>query len=306
MDTPILFLIFNRPDLTKVVFDRIKQIKPRQLFVAADGARHIVNGEKDKCAAAREVVMQHIDWPCEVRTLFRTENLGCKNAVSSAINWFFEHVEDGIILEDDCLPDLTFFNFCSILLAHYRDDPRVMHIGGNNFVSDIYEVSDSYYFSKLNHIWGWATWRSAWQQYDVELQAYSDIVVRRTFPGLRTVQDYWIDKFKKVKNREIDTWDYQWTYTLWKNNALAIVPKSNLVINLGFRKDATHTTEVSTFIKNMGTTPIVEVKHPKKIKLLKKADSLVSEKLFRIKPNVGFKNKTVSWLMYRLSKLKLK
>ena len=171
MNTPILFLLFNRPDETSVVFDVLKIIKPKFLYVACDGPRKNIEGDAENVDKTRKIIDQ-ITWDCELKTLFRDSNLGCKIAVSEAINWFFENVEEGIILEDDCVPDITFFDYCSELLQFYRDDKRVMHISGLNFLSgplDLQPSAESYHLSKYPAVWGWATWRRAWDLYDVDI-----------------------------------------------------------------------------------------------------------------------------------------
>jgi len=172
-NTPILFLVFNRPNTTQRVFNVIRQVKPKQLFVAADGPRRDKGADEEKCEATREIVKQ-IDWDCEVKTLFREENLGCGKAVSSAITWFFENVEEGIILEDDCLPNLDFFGYCEELLDRYRDNREVMFIGGDNFQKGKKWGDASYYFSAYNHVWGWATWKRTWDIYDFKLDSINE------------------------------------------------------------------------------------------------------------------------------------
>jgi hypothetical protein len=174
-NTPVLFLIFNRPNTTEQVFEAIAKAKPRCLFVAADGPRTDKEGEAEKCQAVRDII-KRVDWDCEVKTLFREQNLGCKEAVSSAITWFFEQVEEGIILEDDCLPSDSFFSFCAELLEKYRDDKRIMMISGDNFQDGIQRGDASYYFSSVPWIWGWATWRRAWRLYDREMQTFPSFV----------------------------------------------------------------------------------------------------------------------------------
>ena len=185
--TPILFMIFNRPDTTARVFERIRGIKPSRLFVSADGPRLQKPDEAEQCIQARAVI-QKIDWECEVKTKFSDKNQGCKMGVNSAINWFFEHVDEGIILEDDCLPDISFFPFCQTLLELYRNDERIMHIGGSNFQDGKLRDDGSYFFSGINHIWGWATWKRAWKQYDVQIRSLPSLrnneIFRTVFPSV--------------------------------------------------------------------------------------------------------------------------
>src|SRR4051812_29566436 len=175
LHTPVLFVIFNRPETTRQVFEAIRTAKPSRLYIAADGPRKNKPGEDQKCQEAREIV-KAVDWDCEVKTLFSKENLNCGRGPATAFTWFFEHEEEGIILEDDCLPTQSFFRFCQELLERYRYDYRVMHIGGNNFLNGWQRDQDySYYFSLSGHIWGWATWRRAWQMFDYKLSLYEKI-----------------------------------------------------------------------------------------------------------------------------------
>jgi len=243
LKTPILFLIFNRPEETKSVFEKIKKQKPRYLYVAADGPRN--EKEKAICEQTRSVI-NNIDWDCEVKTLFREENLGCKRAVSEGITWFFDNIEEGIILEDDCLPSDSFFRFCEVNLEKYRHATRIMHISGENPLDKEFGQV-SYYFSKIPHIWGWASWRRAWKLYDVEFQNFGYFIQNNIIQNIfeqKEAQKYWNKVFTRVKNGEINTWDYQWTYALFINNGLSIIPNKNMVSNIGFGGiDATHTNE---------------------------------------------------------------
>ena len=247
-EIPVLFMIFNRPETTKRVFETIRNERPYRLFVAADGPRPNKPDEAEKCAEARKIATA-VDWECEIKTLFREENLGCGSAPARAITWFFENVEEGIILEDDCLPSHDFYLFCAMLLERYRYDHRIMEIGGNNFLSDsISNEESSYYFSNHNMIWGWATWRRAWQHYDFEMKLYKKV---RDTPHMDSCfhSFYELNYFKWVFDKTVDTidkvtwWDYQWEFMRRINSGLVIVPKKNLVINLGLGTNATHTTD---------------------------------------------------------------
>ena len=240
-DTPILFLIFNRPEITKEVFNQIRLIKPKKLFIAADGPRKNNPYDADKCKETREIIQQ-VNWDCEIKTLFRDENLGCGVAVSSGITWFFEHVENGIILEDDCFPSLSFFKFCEELLLKFKDSNEIMLIGGNNFQNGIKRGPGSYYFSRLPHIWGWATWRRAWQynRFNInDLGDSSQALLEGIFSEKRVINNY-NRVFQRIKANKIDTWDYQWVFSIWIRNGIAITPNLNLVSNLGFRNSSTH------------------------------------------------------------------
>ncbi|NTW58827.1 MAG: glycosyltransferase family 2 protein [Nitrospirae bacterium] len=229
-------MIFNRPDTTKQVFEAIRKAKPGRLFIAADGPRPDKPGEADACEQTRAIVKQ-IDWECDVHTLFREKNLGCRVAVSSALSWFFEHVEEGIILEDDCLPDESFFPYCRHLLEKYRHDGRVMHISGDNFQFGRQIGQASYYASQFCHIWGWAGWRRVWQLYHPDMPDYPAFVrdggLERMFryPDMRR---YYSVIFDRVFRGKLNTWDHQLSYAILKNNGVCIIPNVNLVENIGF------------------------------------------------------------------------
>jgi hypothetical protein len=241
-NTPILFLVFNRLDTTKQVFAKIREIQPKQLFIGADGARPDKEGEKEKVEAVRNYILENIDWECEVKTLFREKNLGCGKAVSEAITWFFDNVEQGIILEDDTLPDLSFFTFCEQLLNYYKDEERVMHIGGSNFLMNKLKINENYYFSKYPQIWGWATWKNRWYKYNFKIHEEKIEDFNLCLGNYNFAKDeilYWNNVFFNLKN--IDTWDYQWIFSNWLYSGISIAPSINLIQNLGFGQDATHT-----------------------------------------------------------------
>lgn len=240
---PVALFIFNRPETTARVFERIAQAKPSQLLVVADGARADRPGEAERCAAARALV-SHVTWDCEVRTNFSDENLGCRQRVSTGLDWVFDVVESAIVLEDDCLPDPTFFPFCAEMLDRHRDDTRIGVISGNNFQRDTNRSPYSYYFSRYVHIWGWASWRRTWRQYDVAMKLWPE--VRDTdllldVAGSRRSAEGWRARFDAVHNGSLDTWDYQLTFTCWMQHMLCIIPNVNLVSNVGFGPTATHT-----------------------------------------------------------------
>lgn len=264
-ETPILFLIFNRPDTTQQVFNQIKQIKPKYLFVAADGPRLEKVSDFEKCNETRNIIKQ-IDWDCDLKTLFRENNLGCGMALSTAITWFFSNVDEGIILEDDCLPDLSFFTYCEELLSKYSDAENIMHINGSNFQNGIVRGTGSYYFSNYHHIWGWATWKRAWSKYDYEMK---DFYLTFNFGRLDHVfqnkneKKYWNNIFIKTCAMQTNTWDYQWTYAIWKNKGSAITPNFNLVVNLGLNDNSSHIF-LNDSLKNNRSLDIMPfpLKHP--------------------------------------------
>ena len=259
MSTPAtLFLVFNRPETTARVFEAIRQARPARLYVAADGPRADRLAEAERCAEVRHIATQ-VDWPCELHTLFRDSNLGCREAVSSAITWFFEHEPEGIILEDDCLPHPSFFPFCQDLLARYRDDPRIMCITGNNFQDDMNGWPHSYYYSIYNHCWGWASWRRAWAEYDAELARFEPAGARRILRGLSRVPGFvqaWMNNFESVHRGAVDSWAYVWTWSCWTQGGLTCTPRVNLVSNIGFGADATHTTGEGAGMANLPVAPL--------------------------------------------------
>ena len=244
LTTPVAFITFNRPDTTERVFAEIAKARPPKLLVIGDGARANRHGEAEKVAAARAII-QRVDWECEVLTNFSEVNLGCKRRVSSGIDWVFEQVDEAIILEDDCLPNATFFRFCQILLQRYRYEQRIGMISGRNFQAGHCRSSDSYYFTKYVHVWGWASWRDRWvNSYDVTMAKWP----RRRSEGWLTdivgnarEASYWNKVFESVYCGEINTWDYQWLLANWLEGRMNIVPSVNLIANIGFGEDATHT-----------------------------------------------------------------
>ncbi|WP_373032453.1 glycosyltransferase family 2 protein [Sulfurovum sp.] len=274
--------MFNRLDTTKQVFEAIRKAKPPRLYIAADGARESKVDEDEKVKAVRDYIMSNIDWDCEVQTLFREKNLGCKIAVSSAIDWFFENEEMGIILEDDCLPSQSFFWFCEELLEKYKNDMRVGQISGDNFQNGIKRGDADYYFSIYNHIWGWASWANRWEKYDVELNNIKDTVFIDDLILEKTTKLHWIKVLRKMKQKKIDTWDYQWTFTLWNNKQLTVLPNVNLVENIGFGIDATHTQGESEFA-NLKSYGLVLKNHPIKVLRNYEADEFTSRLIFNQK-----------------------
>jgi hypothetical protein len=266
LSTPVAFIIFNRPDTTARVFQAIRQARPQKLLVIADGPRIDRSDEAEKCAATRAIIDQ-VDWECKVLTNYSDINLGCKHRVSSGIDWVFSEVEEAIILEDDCLPTPSFFQFCQTILERYRHDDRISMIGGTNYQQEHSRTSSSYYFSKYAHIWGWATWKRAWKNYDVDMKTWTECkrnnLVQSAFHDAYE-QKYWSDEFDKVYAGEINTWDYQWLYTCFAQSRLSIVPNRNLISNLGFGPDATHTLGESPWA-NMPTYDTWEINHPRLI-----------------------------------------
>ncbi len=280
--TPVAFFIYQRPDTTARVFAEIARARPPRLLVVADGPRLDRPGEEERCAAARTVV-DRVDWDCEVLTHFADENLGCRRRISSGLDWVFATVEEAIILEDDCLPHPSFFRFCEQLLKRYRNDTRIAMIGGSNFQPRATRCRYSYYFSRYSHIWGWASWRRAWQEYDGEMRlwprAREERVLETVLSSPGSVR-HWTKVFEAVHGGEIDTWDYQWLFSCWMQNRLSIIPSVNLVSNIGFAEDATHTKSGSPY-GNMLTEAIpFPLVHPPYVAQNKQADEFTQRHVF--------------------------
>jgi len=265
LKTPVAFIIFNRPDTTERVFAEIARARPPKLLVVGDGPRANREGEADKVAAARAIV-ERVDWPCEVLTNYSEVNLGCKVRVSSGLDWVFDQVPEAIILEDDCLPHPTFFQFCEELLARYREDTRIALICGTNIGAGDNSTA-SYYFSRYPHIWGWASWRRVWRKYDVEMKDLNFLRKNENFRKSFSNESewkHWINIFNSIALGEVNTWDAQVVYLTFTQGMLSIYPCGNLISNIGFRADATHTTELGGRLENLKmvdvTLPMV---HPK-------------------------------------------
>lgn len=264
LKTPVAFFVFNRPDTTARVFEAIRRAAPSTLLVVADGPRPERPDEADRCGAVREIVSR-VDWPCRVLCNYSEENLGCRRRMSSGLDWVFDQVEEAIILEDDCLPDQSFFLFCQELLERYRDDGRVMMISGDNFHARTRTDADSYYFSRYPHIWGWASWRKAWLRYDVDMKLWPRVREQRCldalFPNPRQSR-FWQEAFDGVHRGDIDTWDHQFTFSCLINNGLCVLPAVNLVSNLGFGPDATHTRSGTKFAEMPTQAMTFPLRHP--------------------------------------------
>lgn len=282
LTTPVALLIFNRPETTAQVFAAIRAARPTTLLVVADGPRPERAGEAERCAAARAVVEQ-VDWPCDVLRNYADVNLGCRRRVSSGLDWVFETVEEAIILEDDCVPHPTFFRFCAELLERYRDDERVMHISGDNFQTAPLRSAYSYYFSRYPHVWGWASWRRAWQHYDVDLKLWPELRAGGwllDWLGEADSARYWSRTMESCYRRLIDTWDFQWTLACWAQSGLSILPAVNLVSNVGFNTEATHT-RFGSRLANLPTQPLeFPLRHPPFILRDSRADAFTEREQF--------------------------
>lgn len=257
LTTPVAFFIFNRPDTSMQVFEQIRLAQPKKLLVIADGPRTEQPSDIVKCAATRAII-EAVDWDCEVLTNYSDLNLGCKMRMSTGLDWVFSVVEEAIILEHDTLPHHSFFRFCQELLERYRNDERIMTISGCNFQFGNRRWNYNYYFSRCVHCWGWATWRRAWQHYDVYMTLWPEVRDGgwlEAMLGHDLGAEYWHKVFEVTYQGYVNTWDYQWVFNCWSQNGLSILPNVNLVSNIGFSADATHTKGASR-VANMPTEDV--------------------------------------------------
>ncbi|MGI0484474.1 glycosyltransferase family 2 protein [Pantanalinema rosaneae CENA516] len=299
MNISVALIIFKRPDLTKKVFERIRQAKPKTLFVIADAPRPERPEEVDLCTTTRAII-DSVDWTCEVVKNYAEINLGCRLRLATGISWVFDQVEDAIILEDDCLPHPSFFQFCQELLERYRDDERIMMISGTNYAGEWKSKLQSYHFSYYGGIWGWASWRRAWKYYDDSMHLWTDQHTKDLIRDLLCDKEQFEAReklFDSVLKREIDTWDYVWSFARLSQSGLSIVPSINLVSNLGFGLDATHTTNSNSHLSRMKVNPL---KFPLQHNNTLIADRDYDRYLFRSLYN---HKKVFRKILYKLTKL---
>ncbi len=283
LQTPIAFFIFNRPDTTTQVFETIRRAQPKQLLVIADGPRRDRETDAERCQAARAVI-ERVDWDCQVLKNYAETNMGCRQRVASGLTWVFEQVEEAIILEDDCVPHPSFFQFCQELLERYRHDERVMSVSGSNIQRGQLGTGDSYYFSRYPYMWGWATWRRAWEYYHVEMPDW--ILVKDT-TWLRDIlhdsqaEKHWSKVFQKTFEGQIDTWDFAFVLSCWLQNGWSIHPGVNLVSNIGFHPEATHTKDNSSPFAALPVESIgFPLQHPRFLLRNIAADNFATKKAF--------------------------
>lgn len=241
LKTPVAFLVFNRPETTARVFAAIRKAKPSRLLVVADGPRAGKDGELQRCAEVRALIKPN--WPCRVERNFASTNMGCKRRIQSGLNWVFKKTPEAIILEDDCLPAPDFFSFAAAMLSRYRKDERVKMISGSNFAPETWQSRADYGFTRHVFIWGWASWSRAWKNYDANMSEWpihGEDILRKVFPDSRWARLFWKRGMRLTHNGAMDTWDYQWIWTLWKSGGLNLVPRKNLVSNIGAGEGASH------------------------------------------------------------------
>jgi hypothetical protein len=284
MTVPVLLMIFNRPGKTAESMEAIRQARPERFYIAADGPRGTT--DEANCAEARRRAML-VDWPCELKTKFSDHNLGCREGPRSAISWFFEQEPEGIILEDDCVPSPSFFPYCAELLERYRNDDRIMSINGDNFQRDMGNYSRSYYFSNYFHGWGWASWARAWKLNDNTMHEYPRWVKNRRFDTISKLpgfSNYWKQEFDLVYGEgKLQAWDYVWMFSCWTKQGLSIVPRVNLVSNIGFDPEGTHCLRPNHPMANLPRSEIeFPLIHPDLIQANRKADDFVSNNVFKV------------------------
>lgn len=279
--TATVFLVFNRPDVTARVFERIREARPPILLIVCDGPRAEKSGEATKVQAVRDLIDRGVDWPCKVFRNYSDVNLGCRQRVASGLNWAFSIVEEAIILEDDCLPENSFFWYCDEMLERYRNDSQVMHISGYSFL-DSKSDRQSYWFSRHIWIWGWATWRRAWSLYDSDIDNWD--THQKEFNASFSSnweKAYWLPVLRASIGKQASTWDHAWIFTCRALNGLGIFPASNLIRNLGFGHDATHTSAELNRLPMTTRALASPLCHPKN----KRVNRLRDERVTRVYSN---------------------
>lgn len=287
-NTPILLISWKRPNETLRVINAIRKVKPSKIYVSSDGPRLDSISDIKKIEKTRDLIRKNINWETDIKTLFHKKNKGCMKGVSSSIDWFFDNEEEGIILEDDCLPHPDFFYFCQKLLEKFRHDKRIWCITGNNLQGDNWRGESSYYFSRYNHCWGWASWRRCWGKYDVSISNWPKIRKTGALKSLFFHQkeiDHWKKTFDLIHYlNKPDTWDYQWTYTCFMNSGLTAIPNKNLIENIGFNDEATHTKKGESPAKlenhEINKSGILPLIHPEYIIRSEEADRYTELRYF--------------------------
>jgi len=289
-DTPLLLIAWRRPHTLCQVIDAIRPVGPTRLFVACDGPNPERPGETEKVAATRQVIEQEIDWPCQIERLYSEVNQGCRLGVSRAITWFFEQVEEGIILEDDCVPHPDFFPYCATLLERYRHDTRVWCISGDNATNvTLSSCESSYGFIRYPLVWGWATWRRCWSQYRSNLEGLDEVsnstsFVKELFGGNSRLASWRLPYWKSIRDKKHpDSWAAVWAYTCMVNSGITILPRVNLVSNVGFGIEGTHTLKSGSQRDSASCFPIVPVVHPTQIIRDVSAEEFLAETVYGIK-----------------------
>ncbi len=269
LSVPVVFCVFKRLDTTKRVFEKIREAKPQKLYIISDAPREHVNGEREKVEEVRNYIDTHVDWTCELIHHYAERNMGCGKRLSSGITWVFEREEQAIILEDDCVPDSTFFRYCQEMLDYYRDDERILLISGNNPIAQLYPTEHDYLFSNVPFIWGWATWRRAWKLYDYRIASWPENkknpIWKKAIPVKKA---YWLytSEFDVLHSGKFDdTWSYQLMYAGVLHSMYGILPAKSHVFNIGFMEESTHTKDAPEWV-NQDVAPVqFPIRHRKEV-----------------------------------------
>ena len=281
MNKAVLLITFNRLDYVKETFEQIRIAKPPRLYLASDGPRENVPGEAEKVQEIRDFILNHIDWECNVKTRFLDKNSGgCAYGVSGAVTWFFENEEDGIILEDDCVPAQSFFSYCEELLDKYRDDKRIWHIAGDAPISNV-NIKESYYFAKIQQCWGWASWADRWKYFKLDISDYDRKNIKK-LSKRKEVQNYWLDILKMMKKNPGFTWDYQWAFIIVANNGYCINPTKNLISNIGVTGEHSEGSAGPELRKTLQSFD-KKLCHPRKVRF----DNAIIERIYTEKFSIG-------------------
>jgi hypothetical protein len=298
---PILLMLFNRPETTKQVFERVRTAMPAQLFIAANGPRPDVPSDNAKCAEVR-AIFDNIDWKCEVHVNFRPTNIGMQKHWRVALDWFFESVDSGIILEDDCVPDISFFEYCGELLDKYKDDTHIMHINGSNFQFGQKRGNASYFFSKYPHVWGWATWRRAWQRYDSKLSSFPSFKANHLIDSAVSTdaeKKYWMKFFESLYGGSREASDVTWAYTIWSHESFCITPNVNMITNIGYGPSAGHTI-IKDRTMDQAAHDIGKIQHPDPLSIA--TDREADRFTFKILFHRNFFEKAIYTILLWISK----
>lgn len=278
--TPVVLIIYNRPDTTARVFDEIRRYEPAILYVVADGYKTGDANDEKKVENTRKLI-NNVDWDCDVRLNYADANLGCRTRIQTGLDWVFNQSERAVILEDDCLPNQDFFAFCDEILSRYQNEPEIMHVSGSNYLFNQIEIEFSYYFSIFNHCSGWATWSRAWKNFDPEIKSWPYLketgFLFNLFDNDKS-RTYWENAFQGVYEMQIDSWAYCWTLACWINNGLTVIPRQNLITNIGYGLNATHTKNARSRFAEIPTSSLsFPLAHPARIERNYYADKITEK-----------------------------
>lgn len=302
-EIPVVLLVYNRPWTTHRVFEAVRAARPCQLLVVGDGPHPERFNDVQRCAEVRSVI-NGVDWHCDVRTNFSHINLGTAARVASGFDWVFEQVEEAIVLEDDCLPHPDFFNYCAVLLNRYRENPKVMWIGGTNPFHER-RGDGSYFFSRINWMWGWATWKRAWQHFDRDLAGFPAFLKDRRITAItpyRRLQDGFLAMFEKAYQGQWSNWDIRATFMIWANEGIVIHPNGNLISNIGFGEGAMNTKSTSDPLASLPMRPPGPIMHPSSMRIDTEYDVRVFDRYMMFAADMGRARRYRKTPFYRLAR----